>query len=60
MRMPRILGAVVSPIVFAIAAIFVLKRYGLASSRIVSIVTVAALALSIGNGLFIIIHLSRK
>jgi hypothetical protein len=60
MRMPRVVGAVVSPIVLAMAAILVLKRYGLASARVVSIATVAALAVSIGNGLLVVIQLMKK
>jgi hypothetical protein len=60
MRMLRVVGAVVSPIVLAVAAIVVLKRHGLASARIVSIVTAAALVVSIGNGLLVVIQLMKK
>jgi hypothetical protein len=60
MRMLRVVGAVVSPIVLAIAAIVVLKRYGLASARVVSIFTAAALVGSFGNALLVIIQLMKK
>jgi hypothetical protein len=60
MRMLRVVGAVVSPIVLAIAAIVVLKHYGLASALVVCIVTFAAIAASIGNGLFVVIQLKKK
>jgi hypothetical protein len=60
MRMLRVVGAVVSPIVLAVAAIVVLKHYGLASARVVSIVTAAALVGSFGNALLVVIQLMKK
>jgi len=44
----------------AVAAIVVLKRYGLASARVVSIVTAAALVGSIGNALLVVIRLMKN
>jgi hypothetical protein len=60
MRMLRVVGAVVSPVVLAVAAVAVLKRYGLASAGVVSIVTAAALVVSFGNALLVIIQLNKK
>jgi hypothetical protein len=53
-------GSVATPVVLAAAAIVILKRYGLASPRVVSVVTFAALAVSIGNGVFLVFQLMKK
>jgi hypothetical protein len=60
MRILRAAGSIVAPIALAVAAIVVLRRHGLASTRVVSIVTFASLAVSIGNGLFLIFQLTKK
>lgn len=54
-----ILSGIVSPMVVALIALIVLNHYGIAGPRVVIIVIVSAVALAIGNGIFIIIQLAK-
>ncbi len=60
MRTLIAVGSIATPVVLAAAAIVILKLCGLASARVVSVVTFAALAVSIGNGVFLVFQLIKK